>query len=60
MEINFLYTLIALALGFFVVYILAPDPQIVMKHPKLTNIKNTSFIDNNEVCYKYETEETPC
>lgn len=60
MEINFLYTLIALALGFFIVYILAPDPKLVMKHPRLSNIKNTLFVDDNNVCYKYVAEETQC
>lgn len=60
MKVNFLYMLVAMAVGFFVVYILAPSPKIVMKHPKLSNIENTLFVDENKVCYKYVAEETQC
>lgn len=55
-----IYLLFILAIGFLVVYITAPEPRLIIKHPNINNIKNTIFIDDNNVCYKYSASEIEC
>ncbi len=60
MNILPLYLLITLFIGFFFIYSVAPIPKIVMKHPKLSNVNSTIFMDDNNVCYKYKPVKIKC
>ncbi len=59
-KIEIFYIFLGLFLGFFIVYITAPKPKIVLKYPTLDNIQNTTYIDENGLCYKYYAREIPC
>ena len=54
MKFILLYFLIAMFIGFIIVYIFAPSQKVVIKYPTLENIKKLKFIDDNNVCYKYK------
>ena len=49
-----LYLVIGMFVGYMLVYMLAPCPKIVVKHPTLKNIGKTTYIDNNNVHYRYK------
>ena len=53
---------ISLFFGFLMVYITAPEPKIVFKHPNPDNIDRNIYNDNEDegVCYKYEVDEVKC
>ena len=46
-------------IGFLLVYITAPKPQLIIKNPTLTDLNNT-YVDDNNVCYKYKAVEVSC
>ena len=52
--------LIALCVGLFYTYITAPQPQIVIKYPTPFNVEQTTYVDQNDVCYKYQIKKTEC
>ena len=55
-----LYFFAALCLGLFYTYITAPKPQIVIKYPTPFNAGKVTYIDQNNVCYKYQIRKTQC
>lgn len=60
LKINLFYLFIGLFIGFFIVYIITPTPRIVIKHPNFDDINRTTFVDDNNNCYRYYAKETPC
>ena len=48
---------VALGIGIFLAYILNPNPTIVHKYPTPDNSKDITYVDDESVCYKYQTEE---
>ena len=53
---------IALFFGFLMVYVTAPEPRIVFKHPNPDNVDNNIYQEDEEGenCYKYEVDEVKC
>ena len=51
---------IALFVGFLMVYITAPEPRIVFKHPSPDNVLNNVYNEDEDTCYKYEVDEVKC
>lgn len=60
MEFIPLYFFIALFIGFFIVYITSPSPKVILKNPNPDNIDNITYIDDNNVCYKYKKTKIKC
>lgn len=52
--------LISLFIGLMYTYITTPPPRIVIKYPTPFNIKDTVYVDENNVCYKYMIKEVEC
>ena len=50
----------SLFIGFFLVYITAPIPNIIVKYPTLKNANDTIFIDESNKCYKYIPKPVDC
>lgn len=55
-----LYFLIALCVGLLYTYVTAPQPQVVIKYPTPFNASKVTYIDQNNVCYKYQIKKVPC
>lgn len=55
-----LYFFIALFIGFFYIYITTDAPKVILKNPTPDNIDNITYIDDNNVCYKYKKDEIKC
>jgi hypothetical protein len=50
MNINFNLFFMSILIGISIIYILNPQPEMLLKYPNDKNI----YIDNNNVCYKYK------
>ena len=51
---------IALFIGFLMVYITAPEPRIVFKHPNPDNVDKNVYNADDDTCYKYEVDTVKC
>ena len=60
MEFISLYFFFTLILGFFLVYIFSPKSEIILKNPNPDNINQITYIDDNNVCYKYIKKKIEC
>ena len=59
-KVEIFYIVLGLFLGFFLIYITSPPPHVILKYPTIDNIRNTTYIDENGLCYNYHATETPC
>lgn len=55
-----LYFLIALCLGLLYTYVSAPVPQVIIKYPTPFNAGKVTYVDQNDVCYKYQIKKVSC
>lgn len=55
-----LYFFIALFIGFFLIYVVTPPPKLVLKNPNPQNAKDITYIDDNNVCYRYKKKQIDC
>lgn len=55
-----LYFLIALCVGLIFTYFTAPEPQVVIKYPTPFNAGKVTYVDQNDVCYKYQMKKVTC
>jgi len=60
MKLILLYFVLGLFIGFMMVYILAPPPKVIIKHPTPKNINKTTYVDGNNVCYRYKKVKVSC
>jgi hypothetical protein len=59
-KIDIFYFFISLFIGFFIVYITAPKPIVIVKYPTVKNAGKILYEDDNGVCYKYKALEVNC
>lgn len=52
--------LIALCIGLFYTYVTSPPPEIVIKYPTPFNAGKITYVDKNNVCYKYRIQKVNC
>tara|TARA_Y100000780_G_scaffold232569_1_gene266706 strand:- start:50466 stop:50681 length:216 start_codon:yes stop_codon:yes gene_type:complete len=60
MQILIPYLLLGLFIGVMLAYFIHPVPKVVVKYPNPNNAGHTTYIDDNNVCYKYASEEVSC
>lgn len=51
---------IGLLLGFYIAYMILPSRRVIIKYPNTENVHNTTYIDENGLCYKYYPYEIGC
>lgn len=49
--------LISLTIGLVVTYLIIKQPKVIIRYPNLENYKNTVYVDDNNVEYKYEKKD---
>lgn len=57
MKIIPIYLISAMFITMFVLYILYPEPQVLIKYPSPAHEVSDVYIDDNNVCYKYKRKE---
>ncbi len=60
MEIILTIFLISLAITFFVLYLINPQPEIIIRYPKVDEELSRLYVDDKNVCYRYKTKEIKC
>lgn len=51
------YFLTGLFVTMFVLYLMFPNPQIIIKYPSPQNNISDVYVDDNNVCYRYYRKE---
>jgi hypothetical protein len=51
------YFLITVFLTMLVLYLMYPEPQIVIKYPNPNDPVSDVYVDENDVCYRYYRNE---
>ena len=57
MKIIPLYLITSIFVTMLVLYIIHPDPIVIVKHPSPLDEISDVYIDDNDVCYRYYREE---
>lgn len=60
LSINLFYVILGLFLGIMIVYVTNSPPKVVFKYPTIDNIVNTTFVDEQNRCYRYYAQEVAC
>lgn len=51
---------LSFCVGMFMVYILTPLPEIIIKYPTPQNSGKILYKDSSDMCYTYEAKEVSC
>ena len=57
MQIIPLYLITSIFVTMLVLYIIQPEPVIIVKHPSPHDEVSDVYIDDSDVCYRYYREE---
>ena len=60
MKITLFYFLVSLFIGIMILYIIHPEPKIIIKYPTIDNVEKNIYKDDKGTCYQYIKEETKC
>jgi hypothetical protein len=41
----------------FIMYMINPEPEVIIKHPSPDQEKSDVYVDTNNVCYRYYRKE---
>jgi len=59
-KINPLFFFIGLFIGFFIIYIKSPIPEIIIQYPTPKNAGKIIYKEKDDVCYKYKMKQVSC
>jgi len=51
------YLITSMFITMFILYILYPNPEVMVKYPSLTEKLSDVYVDDNNVCYRYKRNE---
>ena len=57
MKIIPIYLITSIFVTLFILYIIQPNPVVIVKHPSPLDEVSDVYIDDNNVCYRYYREE---
>jgi hypothetical protein len=57
MKIIPIYFILAMFLTMLILYLILPEPEILIKYPSLDEEVSDVYVDDNDVCYKYIRKE---
>lgn len=57
MKIIPIYFITSILVTVLVLYMIQPDPIVIIKHPSPHNEISDVYVDDNNVCYRYYREE---
>ena len=52
--------IISVLITFIVLYIISPEPEVIIKYPKTTDQLSSLYKDDHDICYRYKTKEVEC
>ena len=60
MEIILIYFLLSAIITFIILYVNNPRPYVILKYPNPEKELSDLYVDNKNVCYRYQTKEIEC
>lgn len=57
MKIIPIYLITAMVITMFILYILYPEPNVLIKYPSPAQETSDVYVDDNNVCYRYKRKE---
>lgn len=57
MQFKPMYFITTVFITMFILYIMYPEPDIIIKYPSPKEAVSDVYIDDNDVCYKYHRQE---
>ena len=51
------YLVASMFITMFILYIIYPEPEVIIKHPLPDEPVSDVYIDDNDVCYRYYRNE---
>ncbi|VBB18030.1 hypothetical protein YASMINEVIRUS_493 [Yasminevirus sp. GU-2018] len=51
------YFIAAMFITMFVLYLMYPEPEVMIKYPSPEQETSDVYVDDNNVCYKYKRRE---
>lgn len=57
MKIIPLYFITSMFLTMFILYLIYPQPDVIIKHPSPEQEVSDVYVDDNGVCYRYHRKE---
>lgn len=59
-KITLFYFILSLFIGIMILYVIHPEPKVIVKYPTIDNSENNIYKDDKGVCYSYTKEEVNC
>lgn len=59
-KISLFYFIVSLFIGIMILYIIHPDPKIIVKYPTIDSLQKNIYKDDRGTCYSYKKEEVDC
>lgn len=52
-----MYFISAMFITMFILYLMYPEPEVMIKHPSPEQDVSDVYVDDNDVCYRYHRKE---
>ena len=59
-KITLFYFIVSLFIGILILYIIHPEPKVIVKYPTIDNVSSNVYKDDKGICYSYQKEEVNC
>lgn len=59
-KITLFYFIVSLFVGILILYVIHPEPKIIIRYPTIDNMSKTVYKDDNGTCYNYKKTEVEC
>jgi len=59
-KITLFYFIVSLFVGILILYVIHPEPKIVIRYPTIDNMVETVYKDDKGTCYNYKKSEIVC
>jgi len=59
-KITLFYFIISLFIGILILYIIHPEPKVVIRYPTIDNMSKNTYKDDRGTCYNYKKIEVEC
>ena len=59
-KITLFYFIVSLFIGIMILYLVHPEPKVIIKYPTIDNLSKNIYKDDRGTCYSYKKEEVKC
>jgi len=59
-KITLFYFIVSMFVGIMILYVVHPEPKVIIKYPTIDNLQKNIYKDDKGTCYSYKKEEVIC